>query len=150
MNTMKQYNLEELYQGVLQNHRRMLAKAISLVESSRIEDFLTAQKLIEMLLPYTGKSYRIGFTGVPGVGKSSFIESWGQYIVEQGRKIAILAIDPSSQRSGGSILGDKTRMLELSRRNVFIRPLFWWNSRWRYPKTRNYLLCEATGFDTFS
>ena len=81
MNTMKQYNLEELYQGVLQNHRRMLAKAISLVESSRIEDFLTAQKLIEMLLPYTGKSYRIGFTGVPGVGKSSFIESWGQYIV---------------------------------------------------------------------
>lgn len=151
MNTMKQYNLEELYQGVLQNHRRMLAKAISLVESSRIEDFLTAQKLIEMLLPYTGKSYRIGFTGVPGVGKSSFIESWGQYIVEQGRKIAILAIDPSSQRSGGSILGDKTRMLELSRRNdVFIRPspsggILGGVAR----KTREtILLCEAAGFDT--
>jgi LAO/AO transport system kinase len=103
--------------------RRALAKAITLVESSRMEDIETAQNLITEILPYTGKSFRIGITGVPGVGKSTFIEAFGLMLIQMDYKVAVLAIDPSSERTGGSILGDKTRMMELSRSpEAFIRP----------------------------
>ena len=148
---MQQYTIDDLANGVRNSDRRMLAKAISLIESSKIDDFLKSQELVERLLPYTGNSYRIGITGVPGVGKSTFIEAWGQYLVQQNKRLAILAIDPSSQRSGGSILGDKTRMLELSRLdNVFIRPSPSGGTLGGVArKTREtMLLCEAAGFDT--
>lgn len=130
--------------------RRSLAKAITLTESMRTEDNALAQKLLDDLLPYSGKSIRIGITGVPGVGKSTFIESFGSFLISQGHKVAVLAIDPSSPISGGSILGDKTRMEILSQNeNAFIRPSpssgFLGGVA---QKTReNIILCEAAGFD---
>lgn len=135
---------------LLKGERRSLAKAITLVESSRPEDVIEAQKLLEKILPHTGKSLRIGITGVPGVGKSTFIENFGLFLIAQGHKIAVLAIDPSSPISGGSILGDKTRMEILSQNEMaFIRPS---PSRGFLggvaQKTREtILLCEAAGFD---
>jgi LAO/AO transport system kinase len=101
----------------------LLSKAVTLVESSRAEHQEIAQQVILRCLPYSGNSVRIGITGVPGVGKSTFIEALGKYITQKGGKLAVLAIDPSSERSKGSILGDKTRMEELSvDRNAYIRP----------------------------
>ena len=97
--------------------RRALAKAITLVESQRPEDREASQSLLNTLLPHTGRSIRIGITGVPGVGKSTFIEAFGLYLLEQGHRVAVLAVDPSSPIAGGSILGDKTRMEELSRQD---------------------------------
>ncbi|MEM7691014.1 MAG: P-loop NTPase fold protein, partial [Pseudomonadota bacterium] len=103
--------------------RRALAKAITLTESSLPEHRVLAQELLESLLPNTGNSIRIGISGVPGVGKSTFIETFGQLLVKEERRVAVLAVDPSSPVAGGSILGDKTRMERLSREaNVFIRP----------------------------
>ena len=103
--------------------RRALAKSITLIESKRAEDREAAISLIESVLPYTGNSLRVGISGVPGVGKSTFIESLGLHLINQGRKVAVLAVDPSSPVAGGSILGDKTRMPDLSRsENAFIRP----------------------------
>ena len=130
--------------------RRSLAKAITLVESSRPEDNIEAQKFLEKILPHSGKSLRLGVTGVPGVGKSTFIESFGLYLINQGHKVAVLAIDPSSPISGGSILGDKTRMELLSQNDsAFIRPspsLGFLGGVAQ--KTReSILLCEAAGFD---
>lgn len=108
---------------LLANDRRTLAKAITLVESSRVEDERIAQELLEKVLPHSGKSIRVGITGVPGVGKSTFIESFGTYLISKGHKVAVLAIDPSSPISGGAILGDKTRMEKLSQMDqAFIRP----------------------------
>jgi LAO/AO transport system kinase len=138
--------LEKLLKG----DRRSLAKAITLVESSRAEDGVEAQKLLEKILPHTGKSIRLGITGVPGVGKSTFIESFGLYLINKGHKVAVLAIDPSSPISGGSILGDKTRMEQLSQNEkAFIRPspsLGFLGGVAQ--KTReSILLCEAAGFD---
>lgn len=135
---------------LLKGERRSLAKAITLVESSRPEDNEKAQKLLEKILPHSGKSIRVGITGVPGVGKSTFIESFGQYLIKQGHKVAVLAIDPSSPISGGSILGDKTRMEALSQEeSAFIRPspsLGFLGGVAQ--KTReSILLCEAAGFD---
>ena len=130
--------------------RRSLAKAITLIESSRPSDNIEAQLFLEKILPHSGKSIRLGITGVPGVGKSTFIESYGLYLINKGYKIAVLAIDPSSPISGGSILGDKTRMEQLSQNaNAFIRPSpslgFLGGVAQKTRET--ILLCEAAGFD---
>ncbi len=135
---------------LLKGDRRTLAKSITLVESSLPADNLEAQELLKNVLPHAGKSFRIGITGVPGVGKSTFIENFGLYLISQGHKVAVLAIDPSSPLSGGSILGDKTRMELLSQNpHSFIRPSpssgFLGGVA---QKTReSILLCEAAGFD---
>lgn len=135
---------------LLSGNRRALAKAITLVESKRDIDRIKSQELLESVLPHSGKSIRIGITGVPGVGKSTFIESFGMYLLSQGKKVAVLAVDPSSPIAGGSILGDKTRMELLSREeNAFIRPS---PSECALGgvalKTREtMLLCEAAGYD---
>ncbi len=143
-------SLETLQNGVRMGNRRLLAKAISLVESTRSEDIRQAQLLIESVLPQTGRAFRLGITGVPGAGKSTFIEALGLYLCSLGLKVAVLAIDPSSERTGGAILGDKTRMLLLAREeNAFIRPsasggTLGGTAR----KTREtMLLCEAAGYD---
>ncbi|MBC7907905.1 MAG: methylmalonyl Co-A mutase-associated GTPase MeaB, partial [Rhodospirillaceae bacterium] len=104
-----------LAQGVLAGERRAVARAITLIESTRADHREAAEELLHHLLPHTGRSVRMGITGVPGAGKSTFIEAFGLHVVEQGHRLAVLAVDPSSPRSGGSILGDKTRMEELSR-----------------------------------
>lgn len=130
--------------------RRALAKAITLVESLRPQDRAASQTLLNDLLPRTGHSIRIGITGVPGVGKSTFIEAFGQHLIEQGHRVAVLAVDPSSPIAGGSILGDKTRMEELSRREeAFIRPSPAGSALGGVAqKTReSMLLCEAAGYD---
>ncbi|MCU0424568.1 MAG: methylmalonyl Co-A mutase-associated GTPase MeaB [Candidatus Kapabacteria bacterium] len=143
-------SLQTLAESLLTGKRRALAKAITLVESSRTEDTARAQELLNIILPQTGKARRIGITGVPGVGKSTFIEAFGLMLIEQGLKVAVLAIDPSSERTGGSILGDKTRMLELSRSEAaFIRPSPAGKTLGGVARrTREtMLLCEAAGFD---
>ncbi len=112
-----------LAKDVLGGDRRALARAITLIESRRPQDRAPARLLLEELVPHAGKSIRVGISGVPGVGKSTFIESLGNYLIDQGHKVAVLAVDPTSAVSGGSILGDKTRMEYLSRRTeAFIRP----------------------------
>ncbi len=131
--------------------RRALAKCITLVESKRAADRQSANQLIEDILPYTGRSYRIGISGVPGVGKSTFIETFGLQLIDLGRRVAVLAVDPSSPVGGGSILGDKTRMPELSRSpNAYIRPSpssgIMGGTAQRTRET--ILLCEAAGYDT--
>lgn len=147
---MRRYSVDDLERGVLAGNRRFLAKAISLIESTRPEDFAPGQELIERLLPHTGTARRIGITGVPGVGKSTFIEAFGLSLIQRGHRIAVLAIDPSSVRSGGSILGDKTRMQALSQHeHAFIRPSPSAGSLGGVARrTREtILLCEAAGFD---
>ena len=137
-------------EAVLTGDRRALAKAITLVESQRPQDVETAQTLLKTLLPHTGSSIRIGITGVPGVGKSTFIEAFGQHVIEQGHRLAVLAVDPSSPVAGGSIMGDKTRMEALSREKAaFIRPSPAGRALGGVAfKTReSLLLCEAAGFD---
>ena len=137
-------------ESILSGNRRALAKAITLIESSRPEDREAAQVLLNQLLPQTGNSLRVGITGVPGVGKSTFIEAFGQHLISQGHKVAVLAVDPSSPMAGGSILGDKTRMERLSREaDAFIRPSPAGRALGGVAlKTReSMLLCEAAGFD---
>ena len=139
-------DLEKLTSG----NRRALAKAITLVESKLDSHREQAQGILNQLLPDTGKSIRIGITGIPGVGKSTFIEAFGLYLIEQGKKVAVLAVDPSSPLRGGSILGDKTRMELLSREeNAFIRPSPSEGALGGVAqKTREtMLLCEAAGYD---
>lgn len=129
---------------------RALAKAITLVESKKVEHRVQAQALLESVLPSTGNSIRIGITGIPGVGKSTFIEAFGLYLLSQGKRVAVLAVDPSSPIAGGSILGDKTRMEMLSRSSdAFIRPSPSEGSLGGVAlKTREtMLLCEAAGYD---
>ena len=119
----KKLSIDEYVEGILSQNRTILSQAITLIESSLHKHQELALQIIERCLPYTGKSIRIGITGVPGVGKSSFIETIGMNIVSKGHKLAVLAIDPSSEISGGSIMGDKTRMEQLSgQSNAFIRP----------------------------
>ncbi|PCJ46852.1 MAG: methylmalonyl Co-A mutase-associated GTPase MeaB [Moraxellaceae bacterium] len=135
---------------LLQGNRRSLAKAITLTESSLETHRKQAQALLDSVLPHTGKSLRIGITGVPGVGKSTFIEAFGLHLISQGKKVAVLAVDPSSPITGGSILGDKTRMELLSQNdNAFIRPSPTSGSLGGVAqKTREaLLLCEAAGYD---
>lgn len=130
--------------------RAGLARAITLVESTRADHQAQAQELITSLLPKTGKSLRIGITGVPGVGKSTFIEAFGLHLISKGHKVAVLAIDPSSSKTGGSILGDKTRMAELAQNDkAFIRPTPTSGSLGGVARrTREaMLLCEAAGYD---
>ena len=137
-------------EDILAGDRRALAKAITLVESQREQDRNAAQLLLGELLPHTGKSVRIGVTGVPGVGKSTFIEAFGQYVIEQGQRLAVLAVDPSSPVAGGSILGDKTRMEALTRLDdAFIRPSPAGQALGGVALTtrESLLLCEAAGFD---
>lgn len=133
-----------------QGDRRTLAVAITLVESKRDDHRYEAQQVLEQILPQTGNSIRIGITGIPGVGKSTFIEAFGLHLIKQGKKVAVLAVDPSSPVAGGSILGDKTRMEMLSREeNAFIRPSPSEGSLGGVAhKTREtMLLCEAAGYD---
>jgi len=113
----------DLGAGVLSGDRRALARAITLVESTRPQDQQGAEALLTALLPHTGRAVRVGISGAPGVGKSTFIEAFGQHLTGLGKRVAVFAIDPSSRRSGGSILGDKTRMEKLARdANAYIRP----------------------------
>ncbi len=135
---------------ILQGNRRAIAKAITLLESTSPESFEQGQELLESLLPHAGQALRIGITGVPGVGKSTFIEAIGLFLIEQGHRVAVLAVDPSSQLTGGSIMGDKTRMNELAQHpHAFIRPspssgILGGVAR----KTREtMLICEAAGYD---
>ncbi len=137
-------------QALLSGNRRALAKAITLVESKLESHREQAQEILEQVLPHSGNSIRIGITGVPGVGKSTFIEAFGLHLIEQGKRVAVLAVDPSSPLAGGSILGDKTRMEELSRREeAFIRPSPSEGALGGVAhKTREtLLLCEAAGYD---
>jgi len=143
--------VDPLLEPLLAGDRRALAQAITLIESTRSDHRERADALLGALLPRTGKSVRLGITGVPGVGKSTFIERFGLSLLARGRSLAVLAIDPSSKRGGGSILGDKTRMEELSRQHAaFIRPspagatLGGVARRTR----ETMLLVEAAGFDT--
>lgn len=143
-------SLSEYTEGILSGNRTILSKAITLVESVLPAHQELAQQIIEKCLPYSGKSLRVGITGVPGAGKSTFIEALGTHLVRQGNKLAVLAIDPSSERSKGSILGDKTRMEELSgESNAFIRPSPSAGSLGGVArKTRETIvLCEAAGFN---
>ena len=142
---------EEYCEGILQGNRTILSRAVTLIESNKPDHQRIAQEIIVRCLPHSGKSIRIGITGVPGSGKSTFIESFGSYLTSTGRKLAVLAIDPSSERSKGSILGDKTRMEQLSSDpNAYIRPSPSSGSLGGVArKTREtILLCEAAGFDT--
>ncbi|MCP3945092.1 MAG: methylmalonyl Co-A mutase-associated GTPase MeaB [Desulfobacteraceae bacterium] len=139
-----------LFQGILDNNRRMIAKTVTLIESNLSAHQRVAQRVIEKILPLTGKSVRLGITGVPGVGKSTFIENLGIYLADAGHRVAVLAVDPTSQRSGGSILGDKTRMERLSaHKNAFIRPSPAGETLGGVAvRTRETMLvCEAAGFD---
>jgi LAO/AO transport system kinase len=143
-----------LLDGVLKGaglvRRRALAKAITLLESTRPDHRAQADELLNALLPHTGQAFRLGISGVPGVGKSTFIEALGLFLIERGHRVAVLAVDPSSSLSGGSILGDKTRMERLSvDLRAFIRPSpTAGNLGGVTEKTREALLvCEAAGFD---
>lgn len=139
-----------LADAVRRGDRRALARAITLIESTKAEHRRHADALLEILLPFAGNSVRLGISGVPGVGKSTFIESFGMHVLGQGRRLAVLAVDPSSQRTGGSILGDKTRMVELSRvEGAFIRPSPAGATLGGVARrTREAVaLCEAAGFD---
>jgi LAO/AO transport system kinase len=144
-------DIDELALGVLAGNRRSLARAITLVESTRDDHRRLAEALLDRVLPQTGNSTRIGISGTPGVGKSTFIERFGLLRVDAGHRVAVLAIDPTSVRTGGSILGDKTRMPDLSRSSAaYIRPSPAGGSLGGIAmQTREVmLLCEAAGFDT--
>ena len=147
----KRYTADEYVAGILDGNITSLSQAVTLVESSLHEHQEIAQEIIEKCLPHAGKSVRVGITGVPGAGKSTSIDSFGMHLINAGHKLAVLAIDPSSERSKGSILGDKTRMEALSReKNAFIRPSPSAGSLGGVArKTRETIvLCEAAGFDT--
>ena len=144
-------SLEEYVTGIKEGNRTILSRAITLIESTKPEHRELAQDIIEKCLPETGNSVRIGITGVPGVGKSTFIEALGNYIIDKGNSLAVLAIDPSSTRTRGSILGDKTRMETLANnKDAYIRPSPTAGSLGGVArKTRETIyLCEAAGFDT--
>lgn len=149
-NRQKLLSLNEYVEGILRGDIVILSKAITLVESSLPEHQSIAQDIIAACLPHSGKAVRLGITGVPGAGKSTFIEALGMHLSTNSHRVAVLAIDPSSQRSKGSILGDKTRMEELSQqKNVFIRPSASAGTLGGVArKTREaIILCEAAGFD---
>jgi LAO/AO transport system kinase len=136
--------------GILNGDRVILSRAITIVESNLESDKLLAKEIVQNILPKSGKSIRIGITGVPGVGKSTFIEAFGKYLINLGKKVAILSIDPTSQRSKGSILGDKTRMEELANmEEAYIRPSASGDTLGGVAnKTgETMLLCEAAGYD---
>ncbi len=147
----KELSVGEYCEGILHGNRTILSRAVTLIESNKPEHQQIAQEIIGYCLPFSGKSVRIGITGVPGAGKSTFIEAFGTHLTSLGKKLAVLAIDPSSERSRGSILGDKTRMEALSSNpDAYIRPSPSSGSLGGVArKTREtILLCEAAGFDT--
>lgn len=146
----KLLSVDEYVNGILRGDITLLSKAVTLVESSKTKHQQLAQQIIQKCLPHSGKSIRIGITGVPGVGKSTFIEALGKYLTGRGEKLAVLAIDPSSERTKGSILGDKTRMEELANdSNAYIRPSPSAGSLGGVArKTREtIILCEAAGYE---
>lgn len=146
----KRLTLDEYYNGILNGNISILSRAITLIESSSNKDKEIAIKLVEKLLPLSGNSRRIGITGMPGVGKSTFIESIGKYLISKGHKLAVLAIDPSSSKNKGSILGDKTRMEKLAaQKNAFIRPSPTSGALGGVANAtrESMILCEAAGFD---
>lgn len=147
----RKLHLDVYKEGLLAGNIAILSRAITLIESRRTEDKLLATRLIDEILPYTGNAIRVGITGVPGVGKSTFIEALGLHLLEKGKRVAVLAVDPSSSISKGSILGDKTRMEFLSAHpKAFIRPSASSGSLGgvAYKTYEAMLLCEAAGFDT--
>jgi len=147
----KKYSTDEFVSGILSGDRTILSQAITLVESSLHEHYVLAQDIIEKCLPFSSRSVRIGVTGVPGAGKSTFIETFGLLITGKGRKLAVLTVDPSSEKTKGSILGDKTRMEQLSiHPGAYIRPSPSTGTLGGVArKTREtIILCEAAGFDT--
>ena len=151
INRARQNSVNEFVTGVLNGNITFLSKAITLVESTNIKHQQKANEILNCCLPHSNKSIRIGITGVPGVGKSTFIETFGKYLTAQGKKVAVLAVDPSSSVNKGSILGDKTRMEALvTDENAFIRPSPSGTSLGGVAqKTReSIILCEAAGFDT--
>jgi LAO/AO transport system kinase len=146
----KPHDIPKLTAGILAGDRAALAQGITLVESRAAKHRAPARELMQAILPQTGGALRVGLTGTPGAGKSTFIEALGVMLCDQGKKVAVLAVDPSSSRSGGSILGDKTRMEDLSRHdNAFIRPSPSGTSLGGVAaRTREaLLLCEAAGYD---
>ena len=143
-------DVSELARAVRAGERAVLARAITLIESKRADHQQTARALVQELLPRTGKAMRVGITGAPGVGKSTSIDALGSFLTGTGHKVAVLAVDPSSARTGGSILGDKTRMARLSADpNAFIRPSPAAGTLGGVAaKTREtMLICEAAGYD---
>jgi len=141
---------QALASAVLGGDRRALARAITLVESTRADHRTTASALLERLIPHAGNSIRIGISGAPGVGKSTFIEALGNHLIDRDHRVAVLTVDPSSAISGGSILGDKTRMEKLARRpEAYIRPSPSGNTLGGVARRsrESLLLCEAAGFD---
>lgn len=150
MNSRKNLDLNDYIEGIKSKDRTILSRSISLVESQKPEDMELAEKLLQALKSFEGKSFRVGITGVPGAGKSTFINTLGTYLCNEGKNVAVLTIDPSSTLTGGSILGDKTRMNELSfHEKAYIRPspslghLGGVAARTR----ESILICEAFGFD---
>lgn len=142
--------VEQYVKGILSSDISVLSQAITLVESAKQEHREQAQEIINRCIPHSGKSVRVGITGVPGVGKSTFIEALGMHLIEKGNRIAVLAIDPSSERTGGSILGDKTRMEQLSAsKNAFIRPSPSGGSLGGVARktAETIVLCEAAGYN---
>ena len=142
--------MEDQFNSILEGDRRALARAITLIESTRADHREQAEAQLAALMPHCGHSVRVGISGAPGVGKSSFIEAFGLHLVNEGHRVAVLAVDPSSRVSGGSILGDKTRMEDLSRNeSAFIRPSPAGRSLGGVARrTREcVLVCEAAGFD---
>jgi LAO/AO transport system kinase len=150
METDVSMKVQDYIDGVLAKNRRIVAKTITLIESSLPSHQEMAKAIVDALLPHAGKAVRIGITGVPGVGKSTYIESFGLQLVKQGHRVAVLAIDPSSSKSGGSIMGDKTRMEKLSlEQQAFIRPSPTGGTLGGVARrTRETIVvCEAAGFD---
>ena len=151
INRAKKSSVNEYVTKIIEGNITFLSRAITLVESTNVNHQKKANKILEACLPYSNKSIRVGITGVPGVGKSTFIEAFGKHLTSKGKKVAVLAVDPSSSLNKGSILGDKTRMEELvTDKNAFIRPSPSGTSLGGVAqKTReSIILCEAAGFDT--
>ena len=144
------YSVQEYVSGIIKGDITILSQAVTLIESAHYERRILAQEIIEKCLACNGHSVRVGITGVPGAGKSTFIDTLGMYLIQKGHKIAVLAIDPSSERTKGSILGDKTRMEALSHeKNAFIRPSPTAGSLGGVARKTHetIILCEAAGFD---
>lgn len=144
------FSTDDLVQGIRNGDKRLIAKAITLVESKKSEHRSQAEDLLKKIIPFAGKSIRVGITGVPGAGKSTFIENFGRLAISHGKKVAVLAIDPSSSLNKGSILGDKTRMEELAKEeNAFIRPSPSSGFLGGVANTtyETMLVCEAAGYD---
>ena len=150
VNRRKEISVDEYVDGILACDRMILARAITLIESNAPQHFALGQEILQRILPYTGKTVRVGITGAPGVGKSTFIEALGTFLCDRGKRVAVLAVDPSSSVSKGSILGDKTRMESLSRRSgAFIRPSPSGGTLGGVTRKsrETLLLCEAAGFE---